>query len=80
MTSYLSTKEDQAKLRKFVREHDHANMARRKANEHAKLRLELDARQRSIAKKWITPQWWVLRIVDMLLLLQEFVNIKCMDA
>jgi len=46
---YLLMK-DKEKLKKHAREHGHANMARRKANEHAKLRKELDARQKNIAK------------------------------
>ncbi len=43
-------RKDTIKLKKFAREHNHANMARRKANEHAKLRKELDLRYRNIAK------------------------------
>ena len=46
---YLLRK-DKDKLKKYTREHDHANMAKRKANEHAKLRKELDARYKNIAK------------------------------
>ena len=46
---YLLRK-DEDKLKKHAREHDHANMARRKDNEHAKLRKELDARQKNISK------------------------------
>ena len=46
---YLLRK-DKDKLKKYAREHDHANMAKRKANEHAKLRKELDARYKNIAK------------------------------
>ena len=45
---YLPRK-DTDKL-KNTSEHDHANMVKRKANEHAKLRKELDARYRNIAK------------------------------
>ena len=45
---YLLRK-DNNKLKKYAREHDHANMAKRKTNEHKKLRKELDARYRNIA-------------------------------
>ena len=46
---YLLRK-DKDKLKKYARENDHANMAKRKANEHAKLRKELDTRYKNIAK------------------------------
>ena len=46
---YLLRK-DKDKLKKYAREHDHANMAKRKANKHAKLRKELVARYKNIAK------------------------------
>ena len=46
---YLLRK-DEDKLKKYAREHDHANMAKRKANEYAKLRKELYARYKNIAK------------------------------
>ena len=43
-------KKDKDKLKKYTREHDHANMVKCIANEHVKLRNELDARYRNIAK------------------------------
>ena len=46
---YLLRK-DKDKLKKYAREHDRENMSKCKANEHAKLRKELDARYRNIAK------------------------------
>jgi len=46
---YLLTK-DQNKLRKFEREHDHANMAKRKRKEHEQLRKELELRYRNVQK------------------------------
>ena len=46
---YLLRK-DKDKLKKYERDHDHANMAKRKANKHTKLRKELDAGYRNIAK------------------------------
>ena len=46
---YLLRK-DKVKLKKYAREHDHANMAKRKANEHAKLRKEVEARRKNISK------------------------------
>ena len=43
-------KKDLEKLRKFNRDHDHGNMAKQKAMEHDKLRKELEARYKNIAK------------------------------
>ena len=43
-------KKDLDKLRKFNRDHDHTNMAKRKAMEHDKLRKELEIRYKNIAK------------------------------
>ena len=43
-------KKDKHKLRKFNRDHDHINMAKRKKKEHDQLRKELELRYRNIAK------------------------------
>ena len=46
---YLLTK-DKNKLRKYNRDHDHVNMAKRKKREHDQLRKELELRYKNIAK------------------------------
>ena len=46
---YLLRK-DKDRLKKYAREYDHANMTKHKANEHAKLRKEIDARYKNIDK------------------------------
>ena len=46
---YLLTK-DKNKLRKYNRDHDHANMAKQKSKEHEQLRKELELRYKNIQK------------------------------
>ena len=43
-------KRDKCKLRKYNRDHEHVNMAKRKTKEHTQLRKELELRYKNIAK------------------------------